>query len=259
MEIFLVLIIFIMGTFFGSFFTLAVYRIPLKKDITHEHSFCPNCNHKLGVLDLIPVWSYIFLGGKCRYCGEKIRIRYLILEVLSGLVFVISYLSLKIDLLYLEIDKIIYFISFVFAYITCVLVAGIDKEIRKINSSILLFGAICQLIYILYLCVVLKNSVYRYIIYFLIFIVMFIIIKLIERNKKNYLLEIILLISYILLVVDYYLIVPTIVLSAILAMILSIISKEKYGKISKSPIGFVLGMSTICNIIVNNFIIHYLK
>ena len=258
MDIFLILIIFIMGTFFGSFFTLAVYRIPLKKDITHEHSFCPNCNHKLGTLDLIPVWSYIFLGGKCRYCGEKIRIRYLILEILSGLVFVISYLSLNIDLLNLDINKIIYFISFIFVYVTCVLVSGIDKEIRKINSSILLFGAICQLIYILYLCVILKNSVYRYIIYFLIFIIMFIVIKLIERNKKNYILEILLMVSYILLIADY-LIISIIILSVILSIILHFISKEKYEKISKIPIGFVLGMSTICNIIVYNFVIHYLK
>lgn len=83
MNLFLDSMIFIMGTFFGSFFTLAVYRIPLKKDITHEHSFCPNCNHKLGVLDLIPVFSYLFLQGKCRYCGEKVRIRYLLLEVLD--------------------------------------------------------------------------------------------------------------------------------------------------------------------------------
>ena len=127
MEILFILIIFIMGTFFGSFFTLAVYRIPLKKDITHERSFCPNCNHKLNALDLIPVWSYIFLGGKCRYCGQKIRIRYLLLEILSGLVFVISFLSLKIN--FFDLSRIPEFIFFVFVYTTLVLVAGIDKEI----------------------------------------------------------------------------------------------------------------------------------
>ena len=53
MDIFFYIIIFIIGTVFGSFFTLAVYRIPLKKDITHERSFCPNCNHKLGFWDMI--------------------------------------------------------------------------------------------------------------------------------------------------------------------------------------------------------------
>ena len=89
MDILLYIIIFIMGTVFGSFFTLAVYRIPKRQDITHTHSYCPNCNHKLGFLDLIPVFSYIFLRGKCRYCKQKIRPRYFILEILSGLLFLL--------------------------------------------------------------------------------------------------------------------------------------------------------------------------
>ena len=80
---------FTMGAVLGSFYTLAVYRIPLKQDITHTRSYCPKCNHKLNFLDLIPILSYIFLGGKCRYCKEKIRLRYLILEVSSGLVFLL--------------------------------------------------------------------------------------------------------------------------------------------------------------------------
>ena len=89
MNTFIYIIIFIIGTLFGSFYTLAVYRIPKRQDITHTHSYCPNCNHKLGFLDLIPILSYIFLGGKCRYCKQKIRPRYLILELLSGILFVV--------------------------------------------------------------------------------------------------------------------------------------------------------------------------
>ena len=195
MEIFLSVILFIMGTFFGSFFTLAVYRIPLKKDITHEHSFCPNCNHKLGILDLFPVWSYLFLGGKCRYCGEKIRIRYFLLEILSGLIFVTMFLILNIHGNFFDVDNIGFFISFVFQYVTLVIVAGIDKEYRKINSSVLLFGIICQLLYMLYLYMVKQFNMYRYIIYFMLFIIMFIIHK---KNKENYITQILLLESYIL-------------------------------------------------------------
>lgn len=63
-EIFIYILIFIMGAYFGSFYTLAIYRIPLGLDITHEHSFCPNCNHKLGILDLFPILSYIFIRRK---------------------------------------------------------------------------------------------------------------------------------------------------------------------------------------------------
>ena len=92
--------IFIIGTVFGSFYTLAVYRIPKRQDITHTHSYCPKCEHKLGFFDLIPVWSYIFLGGKCRYCKEKIRPRYFILEALSGILFfsiIYRYIIYKIE------------------------------------------------------------------------------------------------------------------------------------------------------------------
>ena len=98
MEILFIIMIFFIGTVFGSFFTLAVYRIPLGKNITHERSFCPNCNHRLEFRDLIPVFSYIFLKGKCRYCKNKVRPRYLILEILSGIVFVLAYISMKINM-----------------------------------------------------------------------------------------------------------------------------------------------------------------
>lgn len=80
------ILIFLIGIFFGSFSTLAIYRIPLKKNITHERSFCPSCGHKLNALDLIPLFSYIFLRGKCRYCGKKIGIRYFLIELFFGIV-----------------------------------------------------------------------------------------------------------------------------------------------------------------------------
>ena len=89
MKIVLYIYIYIIGVVLGSFFTLAIHRIPRKQDITHTRSYCPNCNHRLNFLDLIPVLSYIFLGGKCRYCHEKIRPRYLIIEVLSGIAFLL--------------------------------------------------------------------------------------------------------------------------------------------------------------------------
>ena len=72
MNIIIYITIFVIGTLFGSFFTLATYRIPKKQDITHTHSYCPNCNSKLGFFELIPILSYIFLKGKCKHCGKKI-------------------------------------------------------------------------------------------------------------------------------------------------------------------------------------------
>ena len=198
------ILIYIMGTIFGSFLTLAVYRIPLKKDITHERSFCPKCNHRLEFLDLIPVFSYIFLKGKCRYCGEKIRIRYLILEILSGLIFLILYISMKFNYPFFEIDKMVYFVMLIIFYITIALIAGIDKEYRTINRGVIIFGTIIQVFYILYLCIVNNTIMYRYSIYLGLLILCLLFDKLLKtkENKSNYLLELIIFCLYINLFVD---------------------------------------------------------
>ena len=151
MNTFFCIMMFIMGTFFGSFFTLAVYRLPLKKNITYERSFCPNCNHKLGAFDLVPVFSYIFLGGKCRYCKEKIKIRYLLLEVLSGLVFVLAYLSYNMEYPFLIGIRTINLIHFIIMYIFLAILAGIDKERVIVQKNVLMMGFCVNLIYNTYL------------------------------------------------------------------------------------------------------------
>ena len=136
MNTFFYIILFIIGTLFGSFYTLAVYRIPKRQDITHTHSYCPNCNHKLGFLDLIPILSYLFLGAKCRYCKEKIRPRYFILEIFSGILFVVLALVMKLNFYTLTIYNIAEY-SFMVLYITyIVLLSVIDKENRNVNKGI---------------------------------------------------------------------------------------------------------------------------
>ena len=165
MDIFFYIIIFAMGITFGSFYTLAVYRIPKGQDITHTHSYCPNCNHKLGILDLIPVFSYIFLGAKCRYCKQKIRPRYFILETISGLFFVILAYLMKLSIYNLQITQIIEYAFLVLYFTFIILVAGIDKENRTINKPTLMYGIIISIMYIVYLYIIEKTSIYRYVIY----------------------------------------------------------------------------------------------
>lgn len=83
---------FIVGMLFGSFFTLAIYRIPRKQDITHTRSYCPNCKHRLGFFDCFPVLSFVSTVGRCKYCKEKISLRYPLIELLSGFVFLFIYI-----------------------------------------------------------------------------------------------------------------------------------------------------------------------
>lgn len=77
----------ILGLFIGSFISCIVYRVYNNKSFIKGHSICPNCNHKLGVLDLIPLFSYLSLKGRCRYCNQKISKQYPIIEISTGIMF----------------------------------------------------------------------------------------------------------------------------------------------------------------------------
>ena len=229
MNIIFCILIFIMGTVFGSFFTLAVYRIPLGLNITHERSFCPNCNHKLSFKDLIPIFSYISLKGRCRYCGEKVRIRYLVLEVFSGIVFLIAYLSFHINFPFFTVENIIDFVAFVCFYVTVVLISGIDKENVKIEKRVLLFGIITQALYMLYLYTFDMSNIYRYEMYLVIMLILFTIdtITLKIKGKSTYLIQILMFIDYILMYIPFDIYYMLIILSIFYVVIYTLYNNFK--------------------------------
>ena len=94
----LILLFFIFGTIFGSFYNVVGYRIPKGESILYPASHCPKCNHKLKPLELIPILSYIFLRGKCSKCKEKISCFYPIFEFLTGVMFALSYIVFGLSL-----------------------------------------------------------------------------------------------------------------------------------------------------------------
>ena len=225
MNVFLYIIIFIMGTLFGSFYTLAVYRIPKKIDIIYTHSFCPNCGHKLGFLELIPVWSYLFLGGKCKQCKQKIRPRYFILEILSGLSFVLLAYSLQINANNLNINTLIKAL-FMILYLTGIfIIAGIDKEERKIEKSVLYYGIMVSCAYIIYLCIMGQTSIYRYVMYLVTLIILLIIDteNQITKAKQSYIIETLMLIVVMLINTSVFVTVSSIAI----VFISSFCAKEK--------------------------------
>ena len=182
MAIFLYTVLFMIGALVGSFCTLAVYRIPLGKDITHERSFCPNCNHKLNFLDLIPILSYIFLRGKCRYCGNKIRARYIIIEVLAGFSAVLLGASFNFKIL--EASKLVFLILGILYITGLVIISGIDKENKKVQKSVLIYNWVVTLAYIIYLFVVGDTNINRYAIY-LFFMFALTIVCLLDLKQKR--------------------------------------------------------------------------
>lgn len=183
MKIIIYLYIYIIGVVLGSFFTLAIHRIPRKEDITHTRSYCPKCNHRLNFLDLIPVLSYIFLRGKCRYCHEKIRSRYIIIEALSGIAFLLFVISLNIDIFNIEINKIAVLIFGTLFMSTIFMVIGIFNEYKRVEKSVLTFGIISEILYITYLYIFKAINIYRYIIFLAILIIMGMMNLKIDKDK----------------------------------------------------------------------------
>ena len=229
MEALFYIIIFIMGITFGSFYTLAVYRIPKGEDITHTHSYCPNCKHKLNIFDLIPVFSYIFLGGKCRYCKQKIRPRYLILETISGLFFVAIAYLMGLSIYNLEITKIVEYIFFVLYFTFVILMAGIDKEKRNINKPVLMYGIIISIMYIVYLYIIEKTSIYRYVIYLILFILLLIIdsITLKKHAENNYTYSILMVIIIMTIFTGEFVIISSIITTLLIIAIYLSVKKIK--------------------------------
>lgn len=85
--LFSIIFYFILGICIGSFINAFEYRMRHKMDFVSKRSMCPHCKHELSALDLVPIFSYLFLQGRCRYCKRKISIQYPIVEFITGAAF----------------------------------------------------------------------------------------------------------------------------------------------------------------------------
>src|SRR5438477_8070211 len=82
---------FVAGLAFGSFLNVCIYRLPREKSVVFPRSACPNCEKQIAFYDNVPVLSWLILRGRCRHCKAKISPRYLLIELLTGLLFVTCY------------------------------------------------------------------------------------------------------------------------------------------------------------------------
>ena len=89
----MILLIFIYGLIIGSFLNVCIYRIPRGESIAWPGSHCPVCSHSLKWYDNIPLFSYLVLKGKCRYCRTAISKQYPLVESLNALVYIIMYIQ----------------------------------------------------------------------------------------------------------------------------------------------------------------------
>lgn len=109
--------IFLIGLCVGSFLNVLIDRLPNEETIGGR-SHCDNCKKTLSFFDLIPVFSFIFLKGKCRYCHKKLSIQYPFIEIITGVSFVLTWLY--VDPLWLSLPGILSYFTLISACIVIV-------------------------------------------------------------------------------------------------------------------------------------------
>ncbi len=174
MQISYIILFFIIGTYFGSFFTVVGLRLPKKENFVTSRSRCDECGHTLSLIEMVPIISYFMLGRKCRYCKSKIDSLSTYMEFFTGLLFAVSYYSFSFstelvialgivsllaiilvsDLNYLIIpDEVLIFFSIYFI-IAQFFNVGLKGMLYHIGVGLFLFG-------VMYLIMIIGNKVYK--------------------------------------------------------------------------------------------------
>jgi leader peptidase (prepilin peptidase)/N-methyltransferase len=97
-EIFTYILSFIFGTIIGSFLNVCIYRLPREESIVYPGSHCISCNEPISFYNNIPILSYLFLKGKCSKCNSKISLRYPLVEIITGLLFLATVWSFGLSI-----------------------------------------------------------------------------------------------------------------------------------------------------------------
>lgn len=132
-------LVIILGLVIGSFLNVCIYRIPREESISYPPSHCGNCNHKLHPRDLIPLVSYIFLKGRCRYCKEKISLRYPLIELLNCILYL---------LIFMRYGQSIFTVKFCILASLLIVIGLIDYNTQDVYTSTTIFGAIIGAVFI---------------------------------------------------------------------------------------------------------------
>lgn len=132
-TIYILVVSAVFGSVFGSFINCMAWRIVNKESILKGRSHCTTCGHMLGVLDLIPIFSYILSKGRCRYCKEKYSPRYMVTELILAVVFMLFTFQYDISFLTLR-----------YLMLSCILLglSLVDFDIYEIPNRFIVAGIV---------------------------------------------------------------------------------------------------------------------
>lgn len=165
---------FLYGLLFGSFYNVVIYRVPLDMSIAKGRSMCPSCNTSLKAVDLVPVFSWILLKRKCRYCSSSISYRYPVIELVTGLLFLLSYLEFG-----LSWESLFYISLWSMLLITSM----IDYDHMIISDSVLLFFTVIGVISQIFMGWSLRNHLFGGVIGFSFYLVIYLVAKAIYKKE----------------------------------------------------------------------------
>jgi leader peptidase (prepilin peptidase)/N-methyltransferase len=135
------IVVSVLGFCIGSFLNVVIYRLPRGESIVTGRSHCPNCARVIAWYDLVPLLSYLVLGGRCRSCRAAISGRYPLVESLTGVLFLI---------LYLHFGLRIVLVKSLFLTSLLVAVSFIDIDHFFIPNRLVLAGVVCGVVFSLF-------------------------------------------------------------------------------------------------------------
>ena len=146
---------FVFGAVFSSFAGVLAFRLPKGLSIVRPDSYCPACRKPIKAIDNIPILSWIFLGGKCRYCKSKIGVFSLLMEICGGLGFMCAYLQYGQN-----VNSFPIFIAILALIFLFLVMAGIDYETHDIYDLTLVIFALIALFIVIYRVVVSEANIF---------------------------------------------------------------------------------------------------
>lgn len=241
LKLFYAVIFFLYGIVVGSFLNVCIYRMPIKENIVTMPSHCPSCDHKLNILDLFPLLSYLVLRGRCRYCKAKISIQYPIIELLNGILWAICFLFYDLS---------------VIAVLNClflsalIVLSGIDIGHKIVPDKILIFMFVLALPAIYFS----DNGIITHIIGFFLVSVPFLIVALLTNGIGGGDIK---LYAVIGLFLGWKITIVSLLITLILASIFSIILMiaKKATKKSQIPLVPFISIGTFISLLFGNEII----
>lgn len=144
------LFIFILGLFVGSFLGVLIDRIPKDETVVKGRSHCDFCKKELKWNDLIPVFSFVTLGGKCRYCRAKLSLFYPVTELTTGLLFVLAYFFVIANPLTLNLKLSVNLFYYLFMVSSLMVIFFTDVKYGIIADKILFPASLISLFYLFF-------------------------------------------------------------------------------------------------------------